>query len=355
MTFGSFLWCHYFVLPNVALGALVGYVRLRVREHLSRCCLGEAEARELVARFILNQISLAVHLTTLEDSIAVFHFRDLAMLDGKGNCKVASLLRVEVDAKNRVMINACLDDRELTPSESYILLWFYTVTSAHGRIHAAAGWGHDVDSLDLIVRRNAICSIFYNFLGYTRFGQFAGLLHRLGILKHQFARVALVFDHGLRQGFPVHANIALLAPYSKFVDFVLKLRPIFIANFRRMTSDTTRMDPEGHFIASIIHGLDHANATSLVDPLHLDVHHPDFGAMAECGRYIRACYVADIPALLFPVNYSQFQGKAKYQPSDVLKAVLGRRLTEEYDSGQLKAKYGDCFIRGNNGAPSPIP
>lgn len=85
-------------------------------------------------------------------------------------------------------------------------------------------------------------------------------------------------------------------------------------------------------------------------------------------------------------------GKAKYQPSDFLKAVLGRPVrwvgveaarilhaqvivklnsgvsyrgilacldgfmniameqTEEYSvDGQLKAKYGDCFIRGNNG------
>ncbi len=26
--------------------------------------------------------------------------------------------------------------------------------------------------------------------------------------------------------------------------------------------------------------------------------------------------------------------------------------TEEYDNGQLKAKYGDAFIRGNNGEPN---
>mmetsp|Transcript_22626 Transcript_22626/g.65808 ORF Transcript_22626/g.65808 Transcript_22626/m.65808 type:complete len:98 (+) Transcript_22626:143-436(+) len=65
----------------------------------------------------------------------------------------------------------------------------------------------------------------------------------------------------------------------------------------------------------------------------------------------------------------------KYQPSDFLKSVLGRPVvvklnsgvdyrgvlacldgymniameqTEEYVNGQLKAKYGDCFIRGNN-------
>eukprot|EP00613_Pedinella_sp_CCMP2098_P001547 CAMPEP_0171627756 /NCGR_PEP_ID=MMETSP0990-20121206/20980_1 /TAXON_ID=483369 /ORGANISM="non described non described, Strain CCMP2098" /LENGTH=100 /DNA_ID=CAMNT_0012195709 /DNA_START=22 /DNA_END=324 /DNA_ORIENTATION=+ len=67
--------------------------------------------------------------------------------------------------------------------------------------------------------------------------------------------------------------------------------------------------------------------------------------------------------------------KTKYQPSEFLKSVLGRPVvvklnsgvdyrgvlacldgymniameqTEEYVNGQLKAKYGDCFIRGNN-------
>eukprot|EP00903_Cladosiphon_okamuranus_P006007 g5927.t1 len=68
-------------------------------------------------------------------------------------------------------------------------------------------------------------------------------------------------------------------------------------------------------------------------------------------------------------------GGGKRSPSDFLKTVLGRPVvvklnsgidyrgvlacldgymniameqTEEYVNGQLKAKYGDCFIRGNN-------
>ena len=28
---------------------------------------------------------------------------------------------------------------------------------------------------------------------------------------------------------------------------------------------------------------------------------------------------------------------------------IAMEQTEEYGDGQLKAKYGDCFIRGNNG------
>lgn len=30
---------------------------------------------------------------------------------------------------------------------------------------------------------------------------------------------------------------------------------------------------------------------------------------------------------------------------------IAMEQTEEYVNGQLKNKYGDCFIRGNNGAP----
>jgi U6 snRNA-associated Sm-like protein LSm6 len=73
--------------------------------------------------------------------------------------------------------------------------------------------------------------------------------------------------------------------------------------------------------------------------------------------------------------------QGKKTPSDFLKGVLGRPVdvklnngveykgvlacldgfmniameqTQEYVNGQLKAQYGDCFIRGNNGAwPSP--
>lgn len=34
---------------------------------------------------------------------------------------------------------------------------------------------------------------------------------------------------------------------------------------------------------------------------------------------------------------------------------IAMEQTEEYVNGQLKNKYGDCFIRGNNGACVPPP
>ena len=76
-----------------------------------------------------------------------------------------------------------------------------------------------------------------------------------------------------------------------------------------------------------------------------------------------------------PTLAAQAAMASKSNPSDFLKTVLGRPVvvklnsgvdyrgvlacldgymniameqTEEYQNGQLKAKYGDCFIRGNN-------
>mmetsp|Transcript_12389 Transcript_12389/g.16253 ORF Transcript_12389/g.16253 Transcript_12389/m.16253 type:complete len:94 (+) Transcript_12389:38-319(+) len=76
-----------------------------------------------------------------------------------------------------------------------------------------------------------------------------------------------------------------------------------------------------------------------------------------------------------PISASTAPSTTKKSPSEFLKSVLGRAVvvklnsgvdyrgvlacldgymniameqTEEYVNGQLKAKYGDCFIRGNN-------
>jgi U6 snRNA-associated Sm-like protein LSm6 len=76
------------------------------------------------------------------------------------------------------------------------------------------------------------------------------------------------------------------------------------------------------------------------------------------------------------------QAPTKRTPSDFLKSVLGRPVevklnngveykgvlacldgfmniameqTHEYVNGQLKAHYGDCFIRGNNGTQNATP
>jgi len=101
--------------------------------------------------------------------------------------------------------------------------------------------------------------------------------------------------------------------------------------------------------------------------------HPQVAAGEEVGT---AASVISVPASATAKPSTATNSTTnKRSPSDFLKAVLGRPVnvrlnsgvvykgvlacldgymniameqTEEYVDGQLTAKYGDCFIRGNN-------
>ena len=102
---------------------------------------------------------------------------------------------------------------------------------------------------------------------------------------------------------------------------------------------------------------------------------PLFGCPARATRG-RTYHARNYPRpLTLPTLAAQADMASKSNPSDFLKTVLGRPVvvklnsgvdyrgvlacldgymniameqTEEYQNGQLKAKYGDTFIRGNN-------
>lgn len=102
--------------------------------------------------------------------------------------------------------------------------------------------------------------------------------------------------------------------------------------------------------------------------------------MLVSHAYNSLIFASSLHFLLLSIFTNYTQGGAaeqnKRSPSDFLKDVLGRPVnvrlnsgtdyrgvlacldgymniameqTEEYVDGQLKSKYGDCFIRGNNG------
>lgn len=51
-------------------------------------------------------------------------------------------------------------------------------------------------------------------------------------------------------------------------------------------------------------------------------------------------------ALVAPLHCSRQAGQRRVH--------TGHATLQEYVNGQLKTRYGDCFIRGNNGAPCLI-
>ena len=80
--------------------------------------------------------------------------------------------------------------------------------------------------------------------------------------------------------------------------------------------------------------------------MHNNAHRP-------CEQRIYIYHLYPVPASLFSPGYHVYFANC-YLSVGVLACLDGymniaMEQTEEYVDGQLKSKYGDCFIRGNNG------
>lgn len=89
-------------------------------------------------------------------------------------------------------------------------------------------------------------------------------------------------------------------------------------------------------LRSILHSLDHMlMGWNLEDPLWLDVDSPDFGLMAEVGRFVRVGFVPDIPGLMFQKRYKDaphpfYQGVYRHA------AKINRRFADNMDTCIVK-------------------
>ena len=79
-----------------------------------------------------------------------------------------------------------------------------------------------------------------------------------------------IFDHGITSGIPEHSKIIKLAKHSPFVDFIIKIRRIFIAEFAKHRTSFPKFNVEAlllgqyytlwtiqlhHFMSQIYFGL----------------------------------------------------------------------------------------------------
>ena len=84
------------------------------------------------------------------------------------------------------MKTAKLDGQELTASQTIILLFFYTISANHVKIHSLANWGVNVEPEqevnDPFHARNSLITTMYNYMGYSGFTQLFPLWKSLGLL-----------------------------------------------------------------------------------------------------------------------------------------------------------------------------
>merc|ERR1712156_243309 len=82
-------------------------------------------------------------------------------------------------------------------------------------------------------------------------------------------------------GNPTHGDIYDLMPFSPFVEFVVKVRTFFMEEFEKYAdTDFAGIHPEGLFLGTVMHGLDHQMAF-IVDVHQLEAEDERFLGIEE--------------------------------------------------------------------------
>jgi len=270
---------------------------------------------------ILMETSQVIHYfaTTRKEkhddlgNVAGFYFADFPYVDNDCNYKVADLFAVHIDLDTKRFVKSKLDHVYLNASETLLLLWFNCVATQHVKLHAMANWGINqhpsLRETNKFFLQNSTVTALYNYFGYSTFTNFFATWEKQGLLSQGWTSDKKPWtkcvNHGIHEGIANHSNITDLVKHSRFVNFAVKVRAIFIHEFGIHKHMFPGADGEAMFVGTVLHSLDHTLMEwNLPDPLFLDIDDPKFGRMAEIGRIIRVGFVQDVPGLYFNKRFS---------------------------------------------------
>ena len=271
--------------------------------------------------------------------VLIHNIPDFPYVNQKGKMVTAELLTVDVDLGTKKMVECKLNDETLNASEALILLWYNTVSAQHVKLHAYGNWGCNIDNENMkrtnpFLHTNSLVTVIYNYFGFTCFPRFFDTWKKEGLLSHDWDPKALTdtFNHGVRENIVQHSHIVDLMPYSEFVDFIVKVRAAFHKEFKRYKSQFPDIHPEGLFIGTVLHSLDHAFMDwNLQDPLWLDVKHPRFGKMAELGRIVKVGFVPEVSGYYFHRKWKG-SGHPFYEAVYAKAAKVNKKLADAMDT-----------------------
>ena len=348
LNFLQFLWAYTFIGPCANILKIKGEVSLLTRRYLVKCGIikvKDLDIESLVGTLCLEQ-SQVIHYSAkaeLENvTVAGFFFPDFPYVDNNCKYQVADLFAVDIDLTTRKFIKAKMDGQDLTASETLILLWFNTIAAQHVKLHSFANWGLNFDDsikdINPFLHRSSVVTAIYNHFGYSSFRNFMKKWREQGILSSNWDPNALIscFDHGVRENVSQHSQIHDLIPYSRFVNFSVKVRAIFFTEFAKYKHLFPGVHVEAMFVGTILHSLDHTLMEwNLKDPMWLDVNDPKFGKMAELGQIVRAGFVEDVPGLYF---HKRFKGSGHpfYEAVYRKAAKIDKDLADNMDTCIIK-------------------
>lgn len=150
----------------------------------------------------------------------------------------------------------------------------------------------------------AICTVNFNHLGLTCFPKFMGMLRRLRVLNYITSDVARVVLHQGPHTVPPHGNLRHLTEDLEIVDFIVKVRQFFLREFWKHKYDFPGIDGEALFIGTVLHSIDHCQATYVLDDITYFKGSDEFLATKELATVILNCFTDKHRFALFERRFS---------------------------------------------------
>jgi len=349
--FSDFLWALTFIGPFSLVLWSRKTVVLKFRKWLQKKGLidpvSKCDYEALAATLCLEQTQAIHYYAKKQDgdqNIAAFFFADFPFVDNDCKFQIANLFAVDIDLNTKRFVRARLDDEELTANEAVTLLWYNTIAAQHVKLHAMANWGVNLDDsleeLNPFLRHNSVCTVMYNYFGYTSFTTFVNFWHRQGLLSKGWTSPnspwVQTVDRGIKDNIWQHGQIEDLTKHSRFIKFVIRVRSIFLKEFQKHKASFPGVNGEAMFVGTVLHSLDHTLMDwNLKDPLYLDTENNRFGKMAEMGQIVKTGFVSDVDGLYFN---KRFKGSSHpfYKSVYEKAAKIDKQLADHMDTCIIK-------------------
>lgn len=310
LSFEDYLWGKTFVGLPLLYGFLFGgpesngFIWIQLREKLEEAGwlqpVPPRDQRYICADMLLGTQLAVYYVGSVEQDDGTvkgwFQIPDAAYLTLDSTVQYG-MLNVELDLKDKVLIRASLNDSDLAPSDTLILLWLALATQIHPQVHAYANWGVNLHSRNPFLRRMSVITVMFNSFGQRGLPEWFDCLHLAGFFKFWQGKhlVGSEAQPGaldrVRQGCPVHRNIHELQKYSPYIDFVMKVRSVFMKQFAKHRADFVGVDKEGLFIGTVLHSLDHCQGLSLCTYSDLTCTNPEMRANLELMRSVQEAFL----------------------------------------------------------------
>ena len=152
-------------------------------------------------------------------------------------------------------------------------------------------------------------NVIYNDFGSLGFINLSKFLYNLGFITNIYDKINEIFEYACKTGISGHTNVYKLLKYSKFVSFLIKLRPIFIKKYNKYNKNYFDSNYETYFV-TLIHSIDHYQNEKLMNNnilcLKDDTIDQMFAAMIPMCRLAYATTSTE-PFLLVNHKYNQLK------------------------------------------------